>query len=381
MKILILNWRSLKDPLSGGAELATFEFAKRWVSAHNAKVVWLSPKYDSKIDHEIIEGVEFKYIGLKLERQLYKLIFTFPLFYILVAYNYVKYFKKDTDVVIDQVHGIPYLTPLYVKKPIIVHVNEIAGDIWDKMYKFPINKIGKTIEKFIFKPYIKNKSTFVAISQGTKQDVLKLGIDQNNTHIVYCGVSMPAVSTVPIKEADFTLMYLNRLVPMKGIERAIEIFNELHKTLPNSKLWIVGRGEATYVEKLQKRVRELNLKEDVTFFGFVDDPTKMELLSKAHVLINTSYKEGWGLVNIEANRRATPVVAFNVFGNRESVADGVSGYLAQDSDISDFVEKIISVYKNKELQMTALQYAHRFNWDRVAEEYYNIIEKSVQKNV
>ena len=65
----------------------------------------------------------------------------------------------------------------------------------------------------------------------------------------------------------------------------------------------------------------------------------------------------------------------------ESVADGISGYLAQDSDISDFVKKIITVSKNKELQMTALQYAHRFNWDRVAEEYYNIIEKSVQKNV
>jgi len=34
MKILIINWRSLKDPLEGGAERATLEFAKRWVKKY-----------------------------------------------------------------------------------------------------------------------------------------------------------------------------------------------------------------------------------------------------------------------------------------------------------------------------------------------------------
>ena len=85
MKVLILNWRALKDPLSGGAELATFEHAKRWVKNHGAKVTWLCPRYKgcSQEAQETLEGVEFKYIGVPLTRNVVSLFVAFPLFYFL----------------------------------------------------------------------------------------------------------------------------------------------------------------------------------------------------------------------------------------------------------------------------------------------------------
>ena len=57
-----------------------------------------------------------------------------------------KDYKNNVDVVIDQVHGLPFLTPLYVKnKKIIMYIHEVAGEIWTKMYPFPIGTIGRMV--------------------------------------------------------------------------------------------------------------------------------------------------------------------------------------------------------------------------------------------
>jgi glycosyltransferase involved in cell wall biosynthesis len=380
MRILILNWRSIKDPLAGGAELATFEHAKRWVKSHNATVYWLSPKYKKNLHYELIEGVNFVYIGLHLNRNILHLLYRFPLFYLLVFVKYFQKYRNNVDVVIDQVHGLPYLTPLFVKEPIIVHVNEIAGDIWDKMYKFPVNKVGKFLEKLIFKPYIWKKTTFVSISESTKKDILSLGIRETNIKVVYCGVSMEVLESPSHKEEKFTVIFLNRLVKMKGIERAIEIVSLARNSISEIQFWIVGHGEPDYVQKLQGQVKMLKLDSQTKFWGFVTDEEKINLLSRAHVLINASYKEGWGLVNIEANCNGTPVVAFEVPGNIESVLNGQSGYLAADNNLQEMADLFVKVKNEPGLSLSSLEFAKRFDWEKVSEEYYSILKSSIDAN-
>ena len=94
---------------------------------------------------------------------------------------------------------------------------------------------------------------------------------------------MPIIDMPTNKEKEFTIMFLNRLVKMKGIERAIDIVAEIKKQIPNLQFWIVGKGEADYVDFLKQKVKDLNLEDNVTFFGFVDEKTKMDLLTKSHV--------------------------------------------------------------------------------------------------
>ncbi|MEM4655280.1 MAG: glycosyltransferase family 4 protein [Thermosphaera sp.] len=369
MRILILNWRSLRDPLAGGAEVATFEHAKRWVKNHNAEVTWLSPVYDKTIKSESIEGVNFKYIGLPLTRKLSTLIFTYPLFFFLVIYNYFRFYRNRIDVVIDQVHGLPYLTPLYVKEKIVVYIHEIAGDIWNQMYVFPINIIGRTLEKLVFIPYRNTK--FIAVSESTKSDLVKIGIPKENIEIVYNGVNVPIIDSPVKKEDIFTIIYLNRLVKMKGIERAIDIVSEVKKELPNMHFWIVGKGEDDYVDYLNQKVKSLDLESNTKFFGYVDEETKIDLLTRAHVLINTSYKEGWGLVNLEANARGTPVVGFDVNGNSESISDGISGYICKSSSNKDFAELVLKIYNSNTLQVSSIEFAKKFDWNKQSKIYYD----------
>lgn len=371
-KILIINWRSLKDPLSGGAEVATMEHAKRWVNRHNAQVIWLSPKYDKKINRETVDGVHFEYIGMPLTRSIPQLLISFPLFYFLVFWTYARKYKGNIDVVIDEVHGIPYLTPLYVKEKIIVYIHEVAGEIWDLMYPFPINKIGHFLEKLVFMPY--KKKIFVA-SQAAAKDLPSVGIPSSVVRSLDYGIVAPIIKEIPKKNKQLTIVYLNRLVKMKGPERAIDIFKNIHQNDPKAILIFIGKGDEEYLHFLKNKVINLKLQKNIIFKGFVTQTEKFRILGQAHVLLNSSYKEGWGLCNIEANRMGTPVVAFKVTGNSESVIEGKSGYLFSENELSLLVGKIILLKNDINIRKTALTYSYKFDWDKLSDEFYEIIDK------
>jgi len=372
MRILIINWRSVRDPLEGGAERATIEHAKRWVKEHHAQVTWLSPRYDKKIDKETIDGINFHYTGLPLRRNIREVIFTFPLFYLLACWTYLTKFKGKVDVVIDQVHGIPYLTPLYVKEKIVVYIHEVAGEIWDIMYPFPINRIGRFLERIMYPPY--KKVDFVGGDTVTKE-LLKIGIKRGQITTINYGVTAPEITKVPKKNKDLTIIFLNRLVKMKGPERAIDVFSEVYKKDKEAKLIFAGKGEDSYEKTLKEKVKKLGLSKNVEFLGFINEKEKFKLLSTSHVLLNASFKEGWGLVNIEANTQGTPAVSFRVKGNTESIKEGVSGFILEENEYDKMAEKIIALKSNIHIQKTSLEYSKQFDWDKVSNQFYEVLKK------
>jgi glycosyltransferase involved in cell wall biosynthesis len=85
-----------------------------------------------------------------------------------------------------------------------------------------------------------------------------------------------------------------------------------------------------------------------------------------------SPKEGWGITNLEAAACATPVVASNSPGIRESVRDGETGYLVPHGDVSAMAAALDRIAGSRELVdrlgSAARQFAETFTWERAAEE-------------
>ena len=371
MKILIFNWRSIKDKFEGGAERATFEFAKSWIKKYDAEIFWISPPYDEKVKEETIEGVKFIYVGKPLTRNIFELLYLFPLFYINVIKTYLTRFKGKIDIVMDQVHGVPYLTPFYVKETKVIYIHEVAGNIWNIMYPFPINLLGRLLERLLFVPYRIKNIKFIANSPSTRTDLIdKVGINPNNIKIVNYGLSAPDQPDIKPKEEQLTVVYLNRIVKMKGIERGIKAFSKVVSQRPEAKLWIIGTGEPDFVSHLKNLVDELGIANSVEFLGFRDGKEKFDLLSRAHVLMNPSYLEGWGLVNLEANRMETPAVVFKVRGCVDSVADNLSGYICEDDNLDEMAEKLILAAENEQLRKTAFNHSLKYSWDKQGDIFY-----------
>jgi len=372
MKIVIINWRSIHDPLEGGAERATFEFAKRWVADYGSDVIWISPRYENSPDQEVVDGVRFVYLGRPLNRKLSSLLVSFPLFYISVVIYYLKSLKGKIDVVIDQVHGLPYMTPLYVSEKKIIYIHEVAGSIWNIMYPIPISTIGRILERIFFLPYKLKNIKFIANSPSTFNDLIsKLFINQKNICVVPYGVTAPSNESVSEKNKKFTVVFLNRVVKMKGIERGLKAFQKVVNQIPDAELHVIGRGEQSYIDYLKIMCKELKIENNVMFLGFIDGEEKFKLLSSAHVLMNPSHLEGWGLVNIEANRMGTPVVAFRVRGCVDSVVDNISGFLCDDDDIDSMSDNIIKAGNDVQLRKSAISYSNKFDWDLQAQSFFS----------
>jgi glycosyltransferase involved in cell wall biosynthesis len=361
MNILILNWRDPKNPKSGGAEIVTLEHAKAWVKNGNT-VTWFTSKFPQAKTQESLNGVRIVRGGNFISVYLLA-----PIFYLFT--------KNKFDLVIDEIHGLPFFTPLYVRKPKIAFIHEVAGEIWDFMWPFPINAIGKFLEPLYFKFYKNVK--FWTDADSTVNDLVKYGIPINNCTVINCPIDRKPLKSIPSKETAPTFIFVSRVVQMKGVEDVIKAFLYIQKELKDAQFWIVGDGDKNYIEKLKKIIKFHSINSKVKFWGRVDENKKFELLRKAHLLLHASVKEGWGLVVIEAASQATPAIVYNVAGLRDSVKNGKTGIVLEKNTASEMAAQTIKLIKNKSeyarLQKNALAWSKSLTWENATKESFKLI--------
>ncbi len=377
MNILTLSWRDPKHPTAGGAEQIMHEHMKGWIEAGH-KVTLFSSRIKGLPDKEILSGIEIirkgdQYLGVKI-----------------TAFFFWLTNKKNYDFVVDQFHGIPFFTPLYINKPKLAVLQEVAKRVWflnelPIPFNWIIGLLGYLLEPVIFLFY--KKVPFMVGSESAKNDLIKFGISSRNIAIVPHGVIVQKPNPFPKKEKIKTTIFLGALAKDKGIEDAIKVFSLLNKE-GKYNFWVIGRGGENYVNKLLSMCNKLGLDNKVKFWGFVSDHQKFELLARAHVLINPSVHEGWGLVNIEANCVGTPVVAYNSAGLIDSVKNGESGKIVEKRIPEELAREVINILSNNKnyykLVNSSIVWANKFSWEESKQKslkYINMIANHEQKSI
>lgn len=366
-RILILNWRDVRNPSSGGAEVLTHEVAKRWVALGN-KVTQFSSNFDGALVKEEIDGVNIVRGGNPDTRYLFKSVHFQAFLY------YLKH-RHEFDILIDEVHGLPFFTPLYTRKRKVVLICEVAGKIWDTNFPFPFNKIGKFVERNYFRFY--KKIPFLTISPSTQKDLEHFGVSKKNITVLPMGISLPKKLPNLKKEKNPTLIFVGRIIKAKGVEDAIEVCNLLKEDFPSIKLWIIGRGEKNYENEIKNKIKKRSLSKNIAFLEFLPQEEKFKMIQKAHVLLAPSIKEGFGLTVPEAGIVGTPAIAYNVEGLKDIIQHMKNGIIVDISPI-EMASAVRKMLLNRELyikiQRGALNFARRLNWDNTAKEALKIIE-------
>lgn len=143
----------------------------------------------------------------------------------------------------------------------------------------------------------------------------------------------------------------------KGQEVLIQAANLLKKKGVNAKFVIIGSvftGNENHLEELKRMVREFNLEQDVVFTGELADPKPAYAAMDIFVL-PSAQPEPFGGVVMEAMSMGVPVIATNIGGSIDQVAEGVTGYLVPPSDPAALAEKIEKLIQDETLrkQMSA----------------------------
>lgn len=367
MNILVFSWRDPKHPLAGGAEQVMHEHMKRWIAAGH-EVTLFTSRFKQARRNDILDEVKIirrgiQYWGVHILGALYYLFGKHPKF----------------DLVVDQFHGIPFFTPLYVRSQKLAVLQEVAGKVWlhndlPKPLDRIIGWIGYLGEPLLFLPY--RKTRFMVGSQSAKNDLVKMKIPRGKVTVVPHGTLISKPKPLPKKEKKKTIIFLGALAKDKGIEDAIKCFSILNKK-GRYQFWVVGRGSPRYLKALKEMSKDLGV-ENIVFHGFVSQKKKFELLATAHVLINPSLLEGFGLVNVEANAVGTPVVGYTSQGLIDSIHDKKSGILVNSNTPEQLANEVFKLLNNpaklKALQTGAVEWSKNFTWRKSGKLSLELIE-------
>lgn len=146
----------------------------------------------------------------------------------------------------------------------------------------------------------------------------------------------------------FTLLFLSRIHPKKGLELLLEGM----ATLPfDFRLRIAGTGDQAYISELMKRTMSLNISDKVEWIGWKDREEKFAELMDSDVFVLTSHNENFANVVIESIHVGTPVLISDRVGLASFVRENALGWVIP-LDVPSIREAIISAYMDIDTRQT-----------------------------
>ncbi len=188
-------------------------------------------------------------------------------------------------------------------------------------------------------------SKVVAVSKNIENFFIQdHGFKPEKVALVNNGIEMFECSVPREPSAGFTVGSSGRLFPVKGYSLLVDIAALLAQC---NDISVRLAGDGPQREDLEAAVQRNNLDGSFRFEGHVDDIYSFyECLD---VYISTSYHEGIPMSVLEAMSHGLPVIAPRVGGFPEIIEDGVEGFLIDGREPSDFVDKCLLLYNDRNL--------------------------------
>ena len=192
------------------------------------------------------------------------------------------------------------------------------------------------------------------ITNATKLSVIPLGINQEYFLRDADKKRSQFRERYSLKETDFAIGIVGRIVPIKNHIMFLEAAIELIKN-GNSNLYFFVVGDGNHTLNIQKFLRKnktpfstpeiVDANARVIFTSWLTDIAMVH--HGLDIVTLTSNNEGTPLSLIEAQFCGKPVVSTNVGGVKDIVLDGETGYLVDANDVGKFIANINNLIDDK----------------------------------
>ena len=176
---------------------------------------------------------------------------------------------------------------------------------------------------------------------------------------------------------DLRVLFVGRAEERKGLPVLLSAFGALAEHVP-ARLTVVGADP----QEVSRYLADVEVGERIDIRGQVSRDELWQQLAAADVLCAPSLAgESFGMVLTEAFAAGTPVIASNIAGYADVVADGVDGILVPPADPQRLGEELLRLHheprRREEMGEAALQSAQRYAWPRVAEDVEGVLEQAI----
>jgi glycosyltransferase involved in cell wall biosynthesis len=346
--VVIVAWRDIASPRAGGSELLVDQLAEG-LTARGDEVTLLCGGPSIEHDYAVVrsggEYTQFARAPFTYARRL-----------------------RDCDVVVEVCNGMPFLVPLWSRKPVICMVNHVHTDLWALRFPPPVSVAGRFIEQRVM-PWVHRRNLVLTVSASTAGELEALGVDRGRIRMLNNGVA-PAGAPGP-RSPEPLFLALGRLAEYKRIDLLLRLWDRVRPVI-GGHLVIAGDGpERPYLESLAGP--------GVTFAGRVSEEEKHRLLSSAWLLVHTALIEGWGIVVTEAALRGTPTVGFDVPGLRDSVVHDRTGLLARTEAefASAWAALALAPDRRAAMAEAAQRRASQLTWSMAVQHFSAVIDEAI----
>ena len=194
-------------------------------------------------------------------------------------------------------------------------------------------KIAKTL--YVKKTYL-NANCIHALTTQEVDDLHNFGVKNVPIAVIPNGLDFDTKVEIDVKTRNKlaaiirnrkVVLSLSRLDPLKGIDMLIEAFSKVRANNHNIVLLIVGSGSCKYKKKLETKIEDLNLSQDVYFLGEMNGAYKGAVYDVADLFVLPSFNEGFGITVLEAYRQKIPVITTTATPFKELAENDIGWYV------------------------------------------------------
>lgn len=358
LSLVALNWRDIRHPEAGGAEVHLHEILARMVARGHAATLFATA-FPGGAAEDDVDGIRVIRRGAWWNAN-----------FVLARAARDHLRDHPADLVIEDINKIPFFMPRFTRRPVMPVIPHLFGTTVFRETNAAFASYVYLWERFI--PSVYRRCRFVVISPSTRDDLVARGVPAEHVDVVLCGLDHARYRPLPgvARNPQPTLVHLGRARRYKAIDVVIRAFSRVREALPGARLVVIGDGPE--LPALRALATRLGLDAGVEFTGHIPAPQIVEHLNRCHVVLNASPKEGWGLTVVEANACGVPVVGSDSPGLRDSIRDGATGFLVPPGDVDAFARRALELLRDDALRArmsaAALAWAGSLTWERTADE-------------
>ncbi len=243
--------------------------------------------------------------------------------------------------------------------------------------------------RWLYRLSFQRAARVLAVSRYTA-GVVRKSFNVRRIDIIPGGFSPTASASAEKRLGDgHRMLAVGAVKARKGFHTLVEACDLLRRKGFSFEMDCVGpKDSSSYVERLEKRVRELGLEACVKFHGRVSEQALQDYYAKADLFVLPSEHsgtafEGLGLVYLEAMAQGLPAIGCLDSGAEDVIRDGVNGKLVPPGDAEALASAIKETFDDpaswQRMSTSAPQSVERFRWERVGADTESVYKAVVQE--
>lgn len=198
----------------------------------------------------------------------------------------------------------------------------------------------RAVMSLLYKPALKKADTVIFQNPDDRDETIRLKlVDAEKCRVVNgSGVNMERFKPLPYPE-KVTFFMLARVMYAKGIREYLRAAELVHEKYPDTKFMLLGACEGIQDSISREALQRYIDNGTIVYYGETDNVAPY--YGECSVFVLPSYREGTGRVILEAMATERPIIATDVAGCRETVRDGITGFLVPAKDSEALAEKMI----------------------------------------